>query len=478
MFIIRNLASVSILYFLYGLAFLFLGASIVLKDMKASQLKISSSLWLLSFFGFAHGFHEWIELFLLTHKLQFSYAEIYGIKTLALFIVGLSFLFLLLFGLSLIFSIKKRQYINWLKFLAIILFVFTLLCFFIFESDYHHLNFFKVANNVLRKTFGFVGSLVTSYGLILYSRQIRKISIPISRYFLFAGVGFYLYGIFAGLIQSHVKIPPFSIPVEFFRGICAVLITYFLFKALNIFDIYTRIKLEQQIKNQAQSEKIMSLGLLSAGVAHEINSPLTNASLNMQMLRSQFDIQLGDGKIKKRLDAIDRNIDRASIIAKELLQFSQTQEMKLFPMDVNQILDNALVQVNDKLRSDKFGMIKISVEQEELSEVELSAAKLEQVFLNVINNSIEAVVNSGELFIKTKQMKGRINILISDDGTGISKENLVKVFDPFFTTKEMNKGTGLGLSICHSIIEQHGGTITLKNNRRGGVDANITLPVP
>ncbi|MBT4024505.1 hypothetical protein [Desulfobacula sp.] len=135
--------------------------------------------------------------------------------------------------------------------------------------------------------------------MILYSKEVKKISLPVSRYFLYAGLGFYFYSIFAGLIPSHVKIPIISIPVEFFRGTCAVLITAFLFKALNIFDIHTRKKLEQQIKNQAQSEKMSSLGLLSAGVAHEINSPLTNASLNMQMLRSQFNTTLNDKKIQK-----------------------------------------------------------------------------------------------------------------------------------------------------------------------------------
>jgi len=100
MFIINNLVSVYTLYFFYGLAFLFLGASIALKDMKASNLKISNSLWLLSLFGFTHGSHEWIELFLLSNRLQCSYNEIYTIKIIALIVVGLSFLFLLLFGLS------------------------------------------------------------------------------------------------------------------------------------------------------------------------------------------------------------------------------------------------------------------------------------------------------------------------------------------------------------------------------------------
>ncbi len=473
MFIINNLISVYTLYFLYGLAFLFLGASIALKDMKASNLKISTSLWFLSLFGFTHGSHEWIELFLLSTRLQYSHNEIHNIKTFGLIIVGISFLFLLLFGLSLIFSINKNKYVHWLKLFAIALFILMLLYFFKFETDNQNLNFFELANNILRKTYGFVGSLVTSYGLILYSKEVKKISIPVSKYFLYAGIGFCFYGIFAGLVPSHVQIWPFSLPVEFFRGACAVLITAFLFKALNIFDILTRKKLEEQIKNQAQSEKMSSLGLLSAGVAHEINSPLTNASLNMQMLRSQFNTTLDDKKIQKKLDAVERNIERASIIAKELLQFSQTQETMLYPMDVNQVLDNAIAQLRNKLS--RFKVVRL---QENLPEVKLNPTKLEQVFLNVINNSIEAMENSGELLIKTSQVKDKVQILISDHGTGIAQKDLAKVFDPFFTTKETNNGTGLGLSICHGIIEQHGGTITLKNHKWGGVDTTINLPIP
>jgi two-component system, NtrC family, sensor kinase len=473
MFIINNLYSVYTLYFFYGLAFLFLGASIALKDMKGSKLKISSNLWLLSLFGFTHGSHEWIALFLLSNLRQYSSNEIYIIKLLSIIIVGLSFLFLLLFGLSLIYSINQYKFIKWIKPYAIILFFLVLAYFFTFKSNYNHPDFLNVVNNIFRKTFGLAGSLLASYGLILYSKEVKNISEQISRYFFYSGVGFCVYGIFAGLIPSHVKIPLFLIPVEFFRGLCAVLITYFLFKALNIFDIYTRKKLEEQLKNQAQSEKMTSLGLLSAGVAHEINTPLTNASLNMQMMKSQFKTVLKDDGIQKKLDAIDRNIDRAAIIAKELLQFSQTQETILSPMDVNQVLNSAISHLNDK-----FDKIKVTLQQQEdLSKVELNVAKLEQVFLNVINNAIEAMDGNGKIFIKTKQVNKEIYIIISDNGTGISQEHLLKIFDPFFTTKESKSGTGLGLSISHGIIEQHRGSIKLINNKIGGVDTIIKLPV-
>ena len=142
-------------------------------------------------------------------------------------------------------------------------------------------------------------------------------------------------------------------------------------------------------------------------------------------------------------------------------------------MDVNQVLNSAISHLNDK-----FDNIKVTLQQEEgLSEVELNAAKLEQVFLNVIKNAIEAMEGNGNLFIKTKQANKEVHIVVSDNGTGISQEQLLKIFDPFFTTKETNSGTGLRFSISHGIIEQHRGSIKLINNKTGGVDTIIKLPV-
>ncbi|NQU63470.1 MAG: GHKL domain-containing protein, partial [SAR324 cluster bacterium] len=266
--------------------------------------------------------------------------------------------------------------------------------------------------------------------------------------------------------------PYLSIPIELLRGLAALLITAFLMKALNIFDIETRNQLEQQIKRVAQSEKMASLGQLAAGIAHEINTPLTNASLGIQMLRSQFENQFKDLKIMKKLDAIERNMDRASTIAKELLRFSHTKETKLVPTDINQVIDSSLNLLQYNLND-----VEIKWQPAELMKVSCDTLMLEQVFVNIVNNSIEAMPAGGDIVISSRQSLNDVCIEISDTGTGISEEYLSKVFDPFFSTKEIGKGTGLGLSICHGIIEQHHGSIELQGGVGKGTTVTIRLPL-
>jgi two-component system, NtrC family, sensor kinase len=168
---------------------------------------------------------------------------------------------------------------------------------------------------------------------------------------------------------------------------------------------------------------------------------------------------------------VERNIDRASIIANELLQFSHIQEMELIPTDIRQVIMSSMESMEDKL-----GGIEVSLQVEDVPSIPINTIKMEQVFINIIGNSIDAMPNGGRLEVTATSLHDAIKIVISDNGKGISENILSKVFDPFFTTKQMNEGTGLGLSICHGIIEQHGGEIELANNSLGGVDAIILLP--
>lgn len=469
----RNIAVIYTLYFLYGLVFLFLGASIAVKDLKASKLKLSGNLWLLSAFGFIHGIHEWIVLFLLiqSHHLFLYPLQAFWIRTFGLFVGLLSFLFLFQFGLALISTFYKKKFFKWARLGLIFFFVMFLVYIWQFEFGVKT-GFFKNTDFLIRRIFGFTGSLIAACGLIIYSREVKSISRPISLYFMFSGLGFVLYSIFSGLISSHVKLPILSIPIELLRGMAALLITTFLMKGLNIFDIETRTKLEQHIKRVAQAEKMASLGQLAAGIAHEINAPLTNASLGIQILRRQFENQLKDQKTTDKLDAIERNMDRASTIAKELLRFSHHKEIELVPTDINQVIGNSLALLQYKLND-----VMIEWEPSDLPEISSDTLMLEQVFVNIINNSIEAMPNGGDIVISGQQLIDEVCIDISDTGSGISEEYLSKAFDPFFSTKEIGKGTGLGLSICHGIIEQHSGTIELMGEEGKGTTVTIKLPL-
>jgi len=449
-----------------------LGASIAIKDMKASTLKISSSLWLLSIFGFSHGTHEWVELFLLVQSQYLGPYQIFLVKSFSIFIAFISFSFLLWFGLLLVFSFNRNQYTKWLRYLVIGMFLYFF---------YYFYNSLKISNELFllkmdimtRRTVGLLGSLVTSYALIAYSRALKKVSQSISVFFLITGVGFFFYGFFAGYLPSHVKIPIFDIPVQFFRAISAVLITYFLMKGLNIFDIETRYKLEQQIKKVAQSEKMASLGRLASGIAHEVNTPLTSASLNVQMLRNKLKSQSATGAALKKLDAIERNITRASVIAKELLQFSHMKEVILTKISIEEVISNALEPLEYQLQN-----ISVVRNNSNLPDILGDMVKLEQVFINIFNNSIEAMPAGGKLSISSGIENGKVWIKIIDTGIGIKTDMMSNVFEPFFTTKDIGKGTGLGLSICFGIMENHHGTIELSGEKDKGATVTLQFPIP
>jgi signal transduction histidine kinase len=324
-----------------------------------------------------------------------------------------------------------------------------------------------------RYTFGFVGSVLTGYGLIAYSRELRHLSRFVSRRLLYAGITFFFYAVFGGLFSSAFGLFRIPVPVEILRGACAVLITYFIIKALNIFDIETREKLERQQQRILQAEKLTSLGQLAAGIAHEINNPLTNASLALQLLRIRLKKNgPAESAELEKLDAVERNIDRASVIARELLQFSRQRDPALGPLNVNFVLRGALTLLQYKLRG-------ITVQQDlaELPEVTGDAGKLEQVFINILSNSVEAMPGRGTITIATSRLNGGVRVRIEDTGAGIPKESLSRVFDPFFTTKEPGAGTGLGLSICYGIVRDHHGTIDVSSSEGKGTAVTITLPV-
>lgn len=467
--IFSNIPPVGHLYFFYGLAFLFLGLSILSKDIKSSDLKLAGSLWLLAGFGFTHGTHEWIELYVLLQKPYISVNEILWLKILTVSIVVLSFLFLLQFGISLIRSIDKKR-MKWVRGIPAILFLFLIVYLwnYGFSMDIH---FFQKADILSRNTFGLAGGLLTAYGLMAYSREIKSFNLSVSRKIFYSGLTFIFYGILAGIIPSRSLIPYFKIPVEILRGISAVFITYFIMKALNIFDIETKRKLELQLKRLTQSEKLVSLGQLAAGIAHEINNPLTNISLNIQILRDRLK-GVNNPETMKRFDLIEENVTKASTIAKELLQFSRSTEPDMKPINLNPLIKTALT-----LLQYKFKNIVVHQGLSDVPDIIGDPTKLEQVFINILDNSVEAMPVDGDICIESSYNNGWINIKIADSGAGIPKENLLRIFDPFFSTKEVGMGTGLGLSICYGIIAQHKGDIDIESKEDEGTIVTIRLPV-
>lgn len=232
-----------------------------------------------------------------------------------------------------------------------------------------------------------------------------------------------------------------------------------------------------ELERQKQEEELLrvrnleSLGHMAAGIAHEVNNPLTNASINIQMLRKKLDSVKAEASVLKRAEAVERNIERASNIAKELLLFSRQSELELSPVCIVSLIDKAFAQITYDLER-----ITLHKEMTPVPETLGDLLKLEGMFINLFNNAIEAMPDGGTLSIKNYEKNGKIIIKIHDTGCGISQEHRSKVFDPFFTTKEVGAGTGLGLSIVYGIIRQHHGTIEIADSREEGTTFIVELP--
>ncbi|MDQ3013829.1 MAG: PAS domain S-box protein, partial [Acidobacteriota bacterium] len=233
-------------------------------------------------------------------------------------------------------------------------------------------------------------------------------------------------------------------------------------------DVTERIRLEEQLQ---QSDKLSSIGLLAAGVAHEVNTPLTGISSYSQMLMQQMP---ETDPRHQLLDKIYRQTSRASSIVNNLLNFSRVSDSRLVSVDLNHVLDDTIQLLEAQLRNSDIEVTRNYTAT--LPPATANAAKLQQVFMNLILNARDAMPQGGRLEIATEADEDSILIRFRDTGSGIAAEHLTKIYDPFFTTKQIGKGTGLGLAVSYGIIRDHGGDILVESQQGEGTLFQITLP--
>ena len=234
-------------------------------------------------------------------------------------------------------------------------------------------------------------------------------------------------------------------------------------------DVTSRVRLEEQLQ---QREKLSSIGLLAAGVAHEINTPLTGVSSYTQMLL----VMLPDTDPKHALlQKIHRQTERATGIVGNLLNFSRTGGVtELTEVDLNGVLDLTLQLLEPQMRNSS---VRVERDYEgDLPRVYGNAGKLQQVFTNLLLNARDAIPDAGRITIRTRAEEDSVRVEIDDDGVGIAPENVARIYDPFFTTKGVGRGTGLGLAVSYGIVQEHSGRINVESAPGRGTTFRITLP--
>jgi two-component system NtrC family sensor kinase len=234
------------------------------------------------------------------------------------------------------------------------------------------------------------------------------------------------------------------------------------------------LELKNREEQLLQSRKMAAVGTLTAGIAHELNNPLNNISLITESMIDEFD-QWDKNQKMKMLKDIFTQVERAGTTVANLLDFTRRDESYFNQININDVLNKTLNFVANEIHINKIQLNKeLGLN---LPGIKGNHHNLQQVFLNILLNAIQAMPDGGHLSVKSYVENNSIRIDISDTGVGISQENMEKIFDPFFTTKKVGEGTGLGLSVSYGIIKQHHGQILVESKLGSGSLFTIKLPI-
>jgi signal transduction histidine kinase len=231
-------------------------------------------------------------------------------------------------------------------------------------------------------------------------------------------------------------------------------------------------ELKRRNEQLVHSDKLASLGILTSGVAHELNNPLNNISTSIQILLEEVD-EFDIAYKQELLRETEVQIDRARDIIKDLLEFSRDKSFVPVQVNFKDLVKKTLKLIKGEMPANLI----VDIDIPENLDVKVAPYRLQRVLMNMIMNAVHAMENGGELNISAGQAeKEEFFFQIRDTGKGISPENITRIFDPFFTTKGVGQGTGLGLSVSHGIIEQHGGRIYVASEPEKGTTFTVFLP--
>ncbi len=233
---------------------------------------------------------------------------------------------------------------------------------------------------------------------------------------------------------------------------------------------------KERMEEQLQlAGRLATVGQMAAGVAHELNNPLSAVQAFAQLLTERDDL---DETVKSDVETIYKEIQRATKITSNLLSFARRHKPEKALIPINEVLERSLELHAYLMRINNIEVVKEF--DTSLPRTMADFHQMQQVFVNIINNAEQAMTEAhgrGRLLVKAQSLGETIRVAFTDDGPGISEENLKRVFDPFFTTKDAGKGTGLGLSICFSILQEHGGSLHVESKPGEGATFTVEIPI-
>lgn len=233
-------------------------------------------------------------------------------------------------------------------------------------------------------------------------------------------------------------------------------------------DAYQR--LQESFEQLRRADRLSALGQLSAGLAHEIKNPLASMKGSLDIIAGDFPV--GHEK-REFLEIFKKELDRLNGVLTEFLQFARPPRPDRQPCRIEDVLESIRIVCSNE--AGRAGVEIALACDNELPEISADAGQLQQAFLNIVLNGIQAMPHGGRLGIDAHRRDGRLEVTVSDEGPGIPAADRNHVFDPFFTTKE--RGTGLGLPIAHNLIRGHGGDIRIEDRARGGLQFVVSLPI-
>jgi len=234
-------------------------------------------------------------------------------------------------------------------------------------------------------------------------------------------------------------------------------------------------ELESRQEQLVESRKLASIGTLTAGIAHELNNPLNNISLTADSLLEEYQ-SLSEGEFKEMILDIINQTSRASEVVRNLLDFSRSDIPSFKRLEVKEVIEATVKLIKNQLML--MGMKLVCKSPDHLPPIRGDLHNLEQVFLNLFLNAIQAMPDGGVITVEANDSKqGYVEVKVSDTGVGIKPEDLEKIFDPFYTTKPVGRGSGLGLSIVYGIVKKHGGYVEVKSELNVGTTFIIYLPI-